>query len=158
MGSDPGHATQKDDREEGDGPDDELDAAGVLKIRQVDRRRVGGAKPPREAKGRGDGRDHDGEHDSERVYQDRLLGNPDDPSRVEDGRLTCRQDDRRHDDGAAPGPGAGPSKALRWSFVIRRSVWLGGHRDPPLFILPPLATAACATVEGWQGAAYHPDR
>src|SRR5260370_41841876 len=122
MGSDPGHATEEDDREEGDGPDDEFDAAGVLKIPQVDRPRVGGTKPPGEGKGRGDRRDHDGEHDGERVYEDRLLGDPDEPLRVEDGRLTCGQDSRRHDDGAAPGPGARRLKALRRSFAIWRSV------------------------------------
>src|SRR6266849_3923756 len=85
MGADPGDAAQKDDGEEGNGPGDELDAAGVLKIRQVDRPRVGGAKPPGEGEGRGDRREHDGEHDGERVDEDRLVGNPDEPLRVEDG-------------------------------------------------------------------------
>src|SRR5258707_81785 len=46
MGSDPGEASEEDDRQEGDGPDDELDTAGLLKIRQVDRSGVGGAKAP----------------------------------------------------------------------------------------------------------------
>src|SRR5882724_599335 len=131
MGSDPRHATQEDDCEERDGPDDELDAARILPIRQVDRSRVGGAEPPDEAEGRGDRREHDGEHDSERVYQDRLLGNPDDPLRVEDGRLTCRQDDWRHDDSAARRAGTPRSKTLRTSFAISQAVWLGRHRAPP---------------------------
>src|SRR4030081_571662 len=134
MGSDPGHATQEDDREEGDGPDDELDAARILPIRQVDRFRVGGAEPPGKAKGCGDRRNHDGKHDGERVDQNRLLGNPDDPFRVEDGRLTCREDDWHHDGSAARGAGTPRSKTLR-SKTLRRpfaiSVRLGGHRDPP---------------------------
>ena len=40
-----------------------------------------------------------------------LLGNPDEPLRVEDHRLTSREDDRCHGDGAAPCPGAGRPKA-----------------------------------------------
>src|SRR5258708_8633046 len=54
MGSDPRHAAQEGDREERDGPDKELEAAGGLKIRQVGRPRVEGPKPPGEGQRRGD--------------------------------------------------------------------------------------------------------
>ena len=97
MRADPGHAAQQHDHQDGNGPDDELEPAGIGEIRQIGRSCVGGSEPPGEGKGRGDRRDHDGEHDGERVDQDRLVGDPDHALRVEDGRLTCGQRDRRGD-------------------------------------------------------------
>jgi hypothetical protein len=116
--------TQEHDYEERDAPDDELDAAGIGPIWQIACPLVGCSKPPGEGKGRGDRRDNDGEHDGERVDQDHLLGKPNDPFRVEDGRLTCRQDDRRHQDSAARGSGGCRSKAPQRSHSVWRSVRL----------------------------------
>jgi hypothetical protein len=124
MGSDPGHATQEHGHEEGDAPGDELDAAGIGPIWQIACSHVGCSKPPGEGKGRGDRRNNDGEHDGERVDQDHLLGNPNDPFRVEDGRLTCRQDDRRHQDSAARGSGVHRMKAPQGSDSVWRSARL----------------------------------
>jgi len=134
MGSDPGHAAQKHDHQQGNGPDDELDAAGIDKLRPVGGSRVGGTKPPGEAKGRGNRRHHDREHDGEAVDQDCLLGNPDDTLRVEDGRLTRRQDDRHREGGVACGPGADRSVAPRARFATCGSVRPCAHRNLPSII------------------------
>jgi len=124
MGCDPGHATQEHDYEEGNAPDDELDAAGKDPIWQIACPRVGGSKPPGEGKGRGDRRNNDSEHDGERVDQDHLLALSNDPLRVENGRLTCRQNNRRHEDCAARSPGIHRTKAPQKSYTVRRPVWL----------------------------------
>ena len=94
MGADPGHAAQQHDHEQRDAPDDELDAAGIGPIREIAGPGVGSAEPPGEGEGRDDRRDDDGEHDGEGIDQDRLLGDPDGALRVEDGRLTGRQEER----------------------------------------------------------------
>ena len=129
--SDPGHAAQQHDHQQRDGPDDQLDAAGIGQIRQIGRPRVGGPEPPGEGQRRDDRRHHDGQHDRQRVDQDRLLGNPDGALRVEHGGLTGGQSDRRDDDGVAPGRHSHRAMARRKRLAIRQSVWLGGHRAPP---------------------------
>ena len=122
MGCDPGHATQEHDYEEGNAPGDELDAAGKDPVRQIACPRVGGSKPPGEGKSRGDRRNDDSEHDGERVDQDHLLGLPNDPLRVEDGRLTSCQDNRRHEDCVARSPAVHRTKAPQRSCSVWRLV------------------------------------
>src|ERR1700722_4310577 len=122
MRTDPGHATQQHDHKEWDGPDDELQTAGIGEIRQVASPRVGSTKPPGESEGRGDRRYYDGKHDRERADQDRVVGNPDDPLWGEDGWPASRQND-----GAARGEGACPSHAPRRCTSGWQSAWLAAH-------------------------------
>ena len=101
MGCDPGNATEEHDHENRDAPDYKLDSAGIDPIRQIACPGVRASKPPGKDKRCGDRRDHDREHDGERVDEDHLLGYPNRSLWVEDRRLTCGQDHRRHKDRGA---------------------------------------------------------
>jgi len=67
MGPDPGHTTQKHDDEEGDRPDDELDAAGnTPNPAGIGDLALDARNHQAKAERRGDRRHDDGEHDRER--------------------------------------------------------------------------------------------
>jgi hypothetical protein len=84
MCADPRHAAEQDDGEGRDRPDHKLDPPRILPVWPVKCFCVGGPKPERKGKDRGDGRQHDRQHDPKRVDQDGLFGGPDRPLWIKD--------------------------------------------------------------------------
>ena len=74
MRADPGHAANQDHRHRRDRPDEHLETAGIRKVGQVARALVGCAKPIGDSEGGEDCRNHDRQHDPERVEQNLPFG------------------------------------------------------------------------------------
>ena len=83
MRADPGDAANQQHGHRGDRPNQHLEPAGIVEIRQVAGARVGRAKPEGDAEGGEDRRDDDRQHDAERVEQNLPFGSGDRPFRIE---------------------------------------------------------------------------
>ena len=83
MRADPGHPAEQHDGEQRNRPDDQLELAGIFPIRQIERPVVGRPEPPGDGEGGDDGRDHDDEHDGDRIDEERRVAVADRAFRIE---------------------------------------------------------------------------
>ena len=84
MRSDPGHAANQEHRHQRDRPDEDFNTTGINKLGPKACATVGRAKPKRDPQRRKNYRDHDRQHDAERVEQDLPFGDGDGSLRIED--------------------------------------------------------------------------
>jgi hypothetical protein len=84
MRSDPGDAADQEHRHQRDRPDEHFNTARINKVRPKGCARVGRSKPKSDSQRREDHRDHDRQHDAERVEQDLPFGDGDRSLRIED--------------------------------------------------------------------------
>ena len=147
MRSDPGHAADQEHRHQRDRPDEHFNTAGIDKVRPVACAPVRRTKPKCDSQRREDHRDHDRQHDAERVEQDLPFGDGDGSLRIEDAFAAAAERGGADQEATSKmyrmlGPArAGPErtarrlKLARWKSRLR---WLnsrsGAHGERRLLI------------------------
>ena len=92
MRADPGHPAEQHDGEQRNRPDNQFELPGIFPIRQIERPLVGRTEPPGDAKGGDNGRDHDDEHDGDRIDEERRVAVANRAFRIEHGPVAATEE------------------------------------------------------------------
>ena len=156
MGADPGDPADQEHRHGGDRPYEQFETARIFEIGQVAGAPIGRAKPEGDAERGEDRRDHDRQHDAERVEQYLPLGGGDGPLRAEHAFRTAGErrgadqaDGKRRDASLHEHEEIGCARARCARPFLRMAKLVGNGLDAHHAAPSSVETGSVATWSPW---------